>query len=103
MHNANNHTWVLQAPEVLRVPLEELVLQIHLLGLGPAAAFVAKLIEPPPPRSVEGALAQLRAIKALDADERLTPLGASLSVLMQSCFVCPIHFHYLFFGIVYAS
>ena len=89
---------MLQAPEVLRVPLEELVLQIHLLGLGPAAAFVARLIEPPPARSVEGALAQLRAIKALDADERLTPLGARPSRLLRICslFLCVDNFGVLF-------
>lgn len=32
-----------QAPEMARVPLEELVLQIHLLGLGPAAQFLSKV------------------------------------------------------------
>lgn len=33
----------MQAPEMARVPLEELVLQIHLLGLGPAAQFLSKV------------------------------------------------------------
>ena len=65
-----------QAPEMVRVPLEELVLQIHLLRLGPAAAFLAKVLEPPPAKSVAGALAQLQAIGALTPAERLTPLGA---------------------------
>ena len=64
-----------QAPEMVRVPLEELVLQIHALGLGPAAQFLDRVLEPPPARSVAGALAQLRAIGALTPDERLTPLG----------------------------
>ena len=65
-----------QAPEMVRVPLEELVLQIHLLRLGPAAGFLAKVLEPPPGKSVAGALAQLQAIGALTPAERLTPLGA---------------------------
>lgn len=34
---------MMQAPEMARVPLEELVLQIHLLGLGPAAEFLSKV------------------------------------------------------------
>ena len=58
-----------------RVPLEELVLQIHLLGLGPAAAFLARVIEPPPAKSITGAVSQLQAIGALTPDEAFTPLG----------------------------
>ena len=62
---------------MVRVPLEELVLQIHLLRLGPAAGFLSKVLEPPPAKSVDGALKQLQAIGALTADEQLTPLGAA--------------------------
>ena len=65
-----------QAPEMVRVPLEELVLQIQLLKLGPTAAFLEQVIEPPPPRSVQAAVAQLQAVGALSAEEQLTPLGA---------------------------
>lgn len=63
-----------------RVPLEELVLQIHLLGLGQAAQFLGKVLEPPPPKSVTGAVAQLQAIGALTPAEQLTPLGRSLTL-----------------------
>ena len=66
-----------QAPEMVRVPLEELVLQIHLLRLGPAAGFLSKVLEPPPAKSVDGALKQLQAIGALTPAEQLTPLGAA--------------------------
>ena len=38
---------LVQAPEMARVPLEELVLQIHLLGLGPAAEFLSKVSQLP--------------------------------------------------------
>jgi len=61
-----------------RVPLEELVLQIHLLGLGPAAEFLDKVIEPPPAKSITGAVSQLQAIGALTPKEAFTPLGISL-------------------------
>lgn len=64
-----------QAPEMVRVPLEELVLQILLLGLGPAGQFLDKVLEPPPKASVEGALARLQALGALTAEQQLTPLG----------------------------
>ena len=60
---------------MVRVPLEELVLQIHLLGLGPAGQFLERVLEPPPKASVEGALAQLQALGALTAQQQLTPLG----------------------------
>ena len=66
-----------QAPEMVRVPLEELVLQIHLLGLGPAGEFLEKVLEPPPKASVEGALTHLQALGALTPDQQLTPLGQS--------------------------
>lgn len=67
----------MQAPEMVRVPLEELVLQIHLLGLGPAGQFLEKVLEPPPKASVEGALTHLQALGALTSDQQLTPLGLS--------------------------
>lgn len=75
-----HHTLVAQAPEMVRVPLEELVLQIHLLGLGPAGQFLERVLEPPPKASVEGALAQLQALGALTAQQQLTPLGRVLLV-----------------------
>ncbi len=64
-----------------RVPLDALVLDIHQLGLGPAAGFLAGTLEPPPAKAVAGALRSLRAIGALaQGEERLTPLGDAFSV-----------------------
>jgi ATP-dependent RNA helicase DHX29 len=54
------------APEISRVPLEELALQIHLLGLEPAAAFLREVIEPPPGRAVEAALGALVEVGAME-------------------------------------
>lgn len=39
---------------------------------------VQKVLEPPPPRSVTGAVTQLQTIGALTPSEHLTPLGARL-------------------------
>lgn len=74
---------MLQAPEMVRIPLEELVLQIHSLGLGPAAQFFERVLEPPPAKSILSAIAQLSAVGALSENERLTPLGAAAAVSCQ--------------------
>ena len=63
---------------MVRVPLEELVLQIHLLKLGKANDFLQQVLEPPPAKSVEGALTQLQSVGALTKGEQLTPLGTYL-------------------------
>ncbi|EFJ53272.1 hypothetical protein VOLCADRAFT_86387 [Volvox carteri f. nagariensis] len=57
------------APEITRVPLEELVLQILLMGLGPVSDFLSRVLEPPQPRAVAAAL------------EVLSPLGRQLALL----------------------
>ncbi|KAG2435548.1 hypothetical protein HYH02_011842 [Chlamydomonas schloesseri] len=54
------------APEITRVPLEELVLQILLMGLGPVSEFLARVLEPPQPRAVTAALEVLKQVGALE-------------------------------------
>lgn len=51
-----------QVPEIMRVPLEELVLQIHLLELGSAAEFLPELLQPPPQKAVDAAVSSLQTI-----------------------------------------
>ena len=51
-----------QPPEMLRTPLEELVLQIKILKLGAAATFLDKAIEPPSESAVLNALSCLRQL-----------------------------------------
>ena len=65
-----------------RVPLEELVLQVHLLRVASsAAAFTARVLQPPPAKAVDGALRVLREVGALTAEESLTSLGHYLAQL----------------------
>jgi HrpA-like RNA helicase len=56
-------------PEILRVALEDLVLQIKLLELGAEEGcpyrFLAKAIEPPPRNSVAQAIRALKNVNAL--------------------------------------
>jgi ATP-dependent RNA helicase DHX29 len=67
-----------QVPEIMRVPLEELVLQIHLLRLGKCEAVMAELLQPPLEKAVAAAVASLTVVGALNAQEVLTPLGKYL-------------------------
>ena len=69
---------------MLRVPLEEMVLQIHLLRLGKAAGFLASVLEPPPEKSVDAAISTLQTVGALTIqDETLTPLGEIPASMLQ--------------------
>jgi ATP-dependent RNA helicase DHX29 len=71
-----------QAPEMQRVPLEELVLQVRMLGVAPRASqFLARALQPPPAAAVEGAVRVLREVGALTETEALTPLGHHLAQL----------------------
>ena len=72
---------------MLRVPLDELCLQIKLLDLGDVADFLGRAIEPPRVEAVTEAIKGLQDLQALDLREYLTPLGyhlASLPVNVRS-------------------
>ncbi|RKP15490.1 P-loop containing nucleoside triphosphate hydrolase protein [Piptocephalis cylindrospora] len=70
-------------PEMVRSDLQEICLHIRALELpgGSAAQLLAEALEPPDPSAVAAALANLRALRALDGEERLTPLGRVLATL----------------------
>jgi HrpA-like RNA helicase len=76
-----------QAPEVQRVPLEQLVLRIRAMNLpGTAAAVCERLLEPPSHDAVEKAVLELVSLEALavnkeDNSEELTDLGKHLANL----------------------
>ncbi|XP_072464225.1 probable ATP-dependent RNA helicase DHX34 [Notamacropus eugenii] len=66
-------------PEIQRVALDALVLQMKSMELGDPRSF--PFIEPPPAASLETAISYLRDQGALDASEHLTPIGNLLSQL----------------------
>ena len=84
-----------QVPEMHRVPLTEIVLQIKKLRVGASAeGFLAGSIEPPNPAAVDAAVATLREVGAVwsvprekgGSDEgELTPLGHHLATLPVDC------------------
>ncbi|KAL1204479.1 DExH-box ATP-dependent RNA helicase DExH7 [Cardamine amara subsp. amara] len=70
-----------QVPEMLRMPLVELCLQIKLLGLGHIKPFLCKALEPPSEGAINSAISLLHEVGAVEGDEELTPLGHHLAKL----------------------
>ncbi|KAL5482136.1 hypothetical protein EMCRGX_G022425 [Ephydatia muelleri] len=66
-------------PEILRVPLDSLVLQIRSFGFEDVRMF--PFLEPPPLSSIENAVAFLKEQGALNTSECLTPIGQMLAQL----------------------
>ncbi|PNY07956.1 ATP-dependent RNA helicase dhx29-like protein [Trifolium pratense] len=70
-----------QVPEMLRMPLVELCLQIKLLSLGYIKPFLSMALEPPKIEAMDSAMSLLYEVGALEGDEELTPLGYHLAKL----------------------
>ncbi|XP_041377574.1 ATP-dependent RNA helicase DHX29-like [Gigantopelta aegis] len=69
-------------PELLRVPLEELCLNIMKCKFGKPVDFLAQALDPPQPQVTSRALALLREVGACEMDDcTLTPLGHHLAAL----------------------
>ncbi|CAK4632364.1 unnamed protein product [Aphanomyces euteiches] len=72
-------------PEIHRVSLEPLCLQIQALNLGPVESFLANAIEPPDTAAIHSAIEDLIEMSAMVREENglveLTPLGAHLARL----------------------
>jgi ATP-dependent RNA helicase DHX57 len=68
-------------PEMSRVPLHQLCLQIAVLGLGSPAQFLNEALQPPPKAAVDAAELTLRELGALDARGDVTALGVHLASL----------------------
>lgn len=68
-------------PEILRTPLEELLLSIKVLRLGGVKDFLQRAINPPDLRAIDIALGLLESIGAVNKAEELTPLGQHLALL----------------------
>ncbi|XP_048348830.1 probable ATP-dependent RNA helicase DHX34 isoform X3 [Sphaerodactylus townsendi] len=66
-------------PEIQRVALDALVLQMKNMGLENPRAF--PFLEPPPASSLETAIGYLKHQGALDMEENLTPIGNLLAEL----------------------
>ncbi|XP_065012291.1 DExH-box ATP-dependent RNA helicase DExH7, chloroplastic-like isoform X1 [Musa acuminata AAA Group] len=70
-----------QVPEMVRMPLTELCLQIKSLSLGDTKSFLLQAIEPPREDVISSAIDLLYKVGALDGNEELSPLGYHLAKL----------------------
>ena len=70
-----------KSPEIRRVPLEELCLQILAMGHSDVSRFLGNSLDPPAQSAVVAALSTLTEVQAIDAHGSLTPLGHHLSKL----------------------
>ncbi|KAJ9600220.1 hypothetical protein L9F63_009480, partial [Diploptera punctata] len=66
-------------PEIKRVPLDSLLLQMVAMGLPDARKF--PFIEPPPAESIENSILSLKQQGALTENEKITTIGRMLSHL----------------------
>eukprot|EP00003_Mantamonas_plastica_P033030 TRINITY_DN9268_c0_g1_i1.p1 TRINITY_DN9268_c0_g1~~TRINITY_DN9268_c0_g1_i1.p1 ORF type:complete len:266 (-),score=105.39 TRINITY_DN9268_c0_g1_i1:325-1122(-) len=70
-----------QLPEIMRVPLEQLCLQILSMDLGSPKEFLGKALQPPEKSSIQAAMDTLSGIQAVNNDGLITPLGSHLAQL----------------------
>uniref|UniRef100_A0A182SEH4 Helicase C-terminal domain-containing protein n=1 Tax=Anopheles maculatus TaxID=74869 RepID=A0A182SEH4_9DIPT len=86
-------------PEIIRVALDEVILQIKILQLGDARAFMEHLLDKPSEEVIDKSLKLLNGLNAIDNEEKLTPLGYHLArlpmdprtgkmILLASIFSC---------------
>ncbi|CEP11897.1 hypothetical protein [Parasitella parasitica] len=72
-----------EAPEILRLPLEELCLRIKVCGLGAIRDVLNAALDAPTGKMIDNAILTLQEVQALSTDgkETLTPLGVHLANL----------------------
>ena len=70
-----------KTPEMRRVPLEELCLQILSMGHRDVASFLGSALDPPSETAVKVAMQTLSDVQAVDEEGGLTALGQHLSRL----------------------
>jgi HrpA-like RNA helicase len=64
-----------QVPEMLRTPLEELILQIKILKMGAVAAFLNKALEPPSETAVLNAITSLHQLVCVKIITQYSSIG----------------------------
>ena len=99
LYSSHTHDRVLedyQLPEMLRVGLEDLVLQILVLDLGEPAQFLLKAVDKPTDLAIKNALHLLQALGAAESDwkqneESDMQVSTSLTALGYHLATLPVH------------
>lgn len=76
-----------QAPEILRLSLQDLVLRVKICKLGSIEQTLSEALDPPSSKNIRRAIDALVDVKALTAAEDLTPLGRQLARLPLDVFL----------------
>ena len=76
-----------QAPEMLRLSLQDLVLRVKICSLGDIEQVLSEALDPPSSKNVRRAIDSLIDVKALTPSEDLTPLGKQLAKLPVDVFL----------------
>ncbi|KAK1258481.1 putative pre-mRNA-splicing factor ATP-dependent RNA helicase [Acorus gramineus] len=97
-HRFENLMRSFQVPEMLRMPLVELCLQIKSLSLGDIKLFLSKAIEPPREDAIVSAIGMLYQVGAFEGNEELTPLGYHLAKLPVDVLIGKIMLYGAIFG-----
>lgn len=86
-----------QTPEMLRLSLQDLVLQVKICKLGEVEQTLLEALDPPSPKNIRRAIDSLKEVKALTSSESLTPLGSQLAKLPLDVFLGKLIIHGAFF------
>ncbi len=94
-HTHDNEIADYQLPEMLRVGLEDLVLQILVLDLGEPSSFLARALDPPAGVSIKNALQLLESLGAaeIDWDSRKSEKNAEDCSLAVSTSLTALGYH----------
>jgi len=88
MYSSHTHHHVLeeyQLPEMLRVGLEDLVLQVLLLDLGEPSVFLTKAVNPPSALAIKNSLKLLEGLGAVECDWNDDNSTISTAAASSSC------------------
>ena len=70
-----------QAPEMLRLSLQDLVMRVKICKLGDIEQTLAQALDPPAPKNIRRAIDALIEVRALTPQQELTVLGSQLAKL----------------------
>lgn len=68
-------------PEIMRLPLENVILSCKLVASEKAESFLKKMLQPLESEKITEVVSELTKMRALDSEENLTALGRQLAIL----------------------